>query len=181
MFLDGPPPRTSIQLRSEPAVLTAAISETVSLADLAVWFQGALGEHLATLAAQGIAAVSAGGSVVSDVFFAEDRGEVTVFVPTRTEAWRVGRAQPLLLPEVELATVTHVGSRQDIDRSYGMLVAYVAGTVLAAGGPIRERYLVSRLDTPDTSAWRTEIGLPVFRVGGMRTPSPPISGGMCGR
>ena len=36
--------------RSEPALQTAAISETVVLDELGPWFQGALGELTATLA-----------------------------------------------------------------------------------------------------------------------------------
>ena len=36
---------------------------------------------------------------------------------------------------------------------------------LAVDGPIREYYLVSRHDTADESAWRTEIGWPVFATG----------------
>jgi DNA-binding transcriptional MerR regulator len=165
-LLEGPPPTASIQLRNEAAMLTAAISDTVALVDLASWFQGALGELHATIGAQNLAAAGPGGSVVSDSFFADDRGEVTVFVPTTTDIRRVGRLRPLTLPEVELATITHVGSHEEIDRSYGMLVSYVANAALAVGGPIRERYLVGRPETSDPSGWRTEIGLPVFRIGG---------------
>jgi hypothetical protein len=35
---------------------------------------------------------------------------------------------------------------------------------LAVEGPIREYYLSGRLDTPDESAWRTEIGWPIFQT-----------------
>ena len=36
---------------------------------------------------------------------------------------------------------------------------------LQVDGPIREYYLVGRHDTPDESAWRTEIGWPIFSTG----------------
>jgi hypothetical protein len=36
---------------------------------------------------------------------------------------------------------------------------------LAVDGPIREYYLVSGHDTPDETAWRTEIGWPIFQTG----------------
>lgn len=39
----------------------------------------------------------------------------------------------------------------------------VANT-LAVAGPVRETYLVGPRDTHDPSAWRTELGGPVFRV-----------------
>jgi DNA-binding transcriptional MerR regulator len=53
-MLQGSSPATPLEHRSDPALQTAAISETVSLDVLAPWFQGALGELTATLAAQGV-------------------------------------------------------------------------------------------------------------------------------
>ena len=35
---------------------------------------------------------------------------------------------------------------------------------LAVDGPIREYYLSGRHDTADESAWRTEIGWPIFQT-----------------
>ncbi len=81
-LLQGPPPALPIEHRSEPALLTAAISETVSLEDLGPWFQGAIGELSATLAAQGVTTTGPPGAVVANDFFATERGAVTVFVPS---------------------------------------------------------------------------------------------------
>jgi hypothetical protein len=36
---------------------------------------------------------------------------------------------------------------------------------LAVEGPLREYYLVGPHDTADASAWRTEIGWPIFQTG----------------
>jgi hypothetical protein len=36
---------------------------------------------------------------------------------------------------------------------------------LAVEGPLREYYLVGPQDTPEDSAWRTEIGWPIFQTG----------------
>ena len=69
------------------------------------------------------------------------------------------------MPAVELATIVHTGSHVDIDRSYGALATYVSDRALGVDGPIRERYLVGRLDTADEDAWQTEIGWPIFRTG----------------
>ena len=69
------------------------------------------------------------------------------------------------LPPVELATIVHAGSHTDIDRAYGALATYVSDRALGVDGPIRERYLVGRLDTDDETAWRTEIGWPIFHTG----------------
>lgn len=75
-----------------------------------------------------------------------------------------GRVHPVTLPVVELAVATHVGEHDDIDVTYGEVGAWVVANALAVAGPIRETYLVGPRDTADPSAWRTEIGWPVFRV-----------------
>ncbi len=51
-MLQGPSPALPMEHRSEPALQTAAISETVGLDELGPWFQGALGELSATLGAR---------------------------------------------------------------------------------------------------------------------------------
>lgn len=164
-LLHGPPSAAAIRHRSEPALPTVAVSETVQAADLSAWFPRALDELHAPLAAQRVAAAGPAGAVVSDEFFADERGEITVYLPTDRRVRPVGRAGPLTLPPVELAVIVHAGSHADIDRSYGMLAAHVAHGALAVGGPLRERYLVGRHETTATADWRTEIGWPVFRVG----------------
>ena len=65
----------------------------------------------------------------------------------------------------------HTGSHADIDRAYGTLATYVSEHALAVEGPIRERYIVGRLDTVDDTAWQTEIGWPIFRTGPV-APTP---------
>jgi len=48
--------------------------------------------------------------------------------------------------------------------SYGALATHVTQHALAVEGPIREYYLSGRHNTPDESAWRTEIGWPIFQT-----------------
>lgn len=64
----------------------------------------------------------------------------------------------------ELAIAVHRGPHSDIDCTYGVLGTYVAEHAIGIDGSVRERYLVSRLDTPDASKWRTEIGWPIFQT-----------------
>jgi DNA-binding transcriptional MerR regulator len=167
-ILQGPPPAAAIRHRSEPALQTVAISETVEAADLSPWFQGALDELHATLAAQDEAAVGPAGAVVDDAFFTDEHGAISVYLPTARRVRAVGRAVALTLPPVELAVIVHEGSHVDIDRSYGALAAHVAHGALSVGGPLRERYLVGGRETTVAADWRTEIGWPVFRVGAPR-------------
>jgi DNA-binding transcriptional MerR regulator len=165
VLLQGPSPALPIVHRSEPALQTAAISEAVRLDELGPWFQGALGELTATLAGQGVTTTGPPGAVVANDFFANDRGAITIFVPSADAIGPVGRVEACALPAVELATIVHAGSHIDVDRSYGALATYVSDRALGVDGPIRERYLVGPLDTADEDAWRTEICWPIFQTG----------------
>ena len=163
-LLHGPSDAPTIVHRSDPAMQTAAVSERIGLADLSVWFGGAVGEIQATLTAQHITAAGPGGAVVSDAFFADESGEIIVFVPASAPVRPIGRVAHRLLPPAELAVIVHNGLHAGIDRSYGALAAHVAERAIAVDGPIRERYLVGRHDTDDETQWRTEIGWPIFRT-----------------
>jgi DNA-binding transcriptional MerR regulator len=164
-LLAGPRPPLRIAHRREATLQVAAVSEVVALADLPPWFQGAIGELSATLAGQDVAAAGPPGGVISNDFFAAERGALTIFLPSATPIRPVGRVRPWVLPAVELATTVHLGSHGDIDQTYGALATYVTEHALGVDLPIRERYLVGRHDTPDEGAWRTEIGWPIFATG----------------
>jgi len=161
-LLEGPPSELLIEHRSEAAIRAAAISEVVDLDELGPWFQGAIGELNATLAAHRVPIAGPPGAVISNEFFADERGDVTIFVPSGAPVRPVGRVTAASLPAVELATTVHAGSHADVDRTYGSLATYVSEHALGVDGPIRERYLVGRHDTPDEAEWRTEIGWPIF-------------------
>jgi effector-binding domain-containing protein len=64
-----------------------------------------------------------------------------------------------------MATTVHRGAHDDIDVTYGALGTDVAERDLIVAGPVREIYLIGPHDTNDLTAWRTEIGWPVFRTG----------------
>jgi DNA-binding transcriptional MerR regulator len=160
---DAPP----IAHRRVGATPAAAISEVVSARDLAPWFEGALGELHATLAARGAAPSGPAGGIYATALFSRERGQATMFVPTAGPVARLGRVAALTVPATELAVIVHHGSHADADRSYGALAAYVADHALQVEGPIRERYVVGRHDTADESAWRTEIGWPIFSTGAL--------------
>jgi DNA-binding transcriptional MerR regulator/effector-binding domain-containing protein len=161
-LLQGPVSSAPIEHRREQAFSAAAISQVVDLEDLGPWFQGAIGELHATLDVQNAVKSGPAGSVISNEFFNEQRGQITIYVPVMSPIRNVGRVNPLTLPEVELATVVHSGSHSDIDRTYGALASYLSEHALGIDGDIRERYIVGRADTRQESEWRTEIGWPIF-------------------
>jgi DNA-binding transcriptional MerR regulator len=167
-LLERPAPEreSGIVVRQVEATPVAAISETIDIDDASPWYQGAIGELYATLAAQDVADVGHPGGVYDNDLFVHERGQATVFVPSITEVRPTGRVVATVIPAVELAVVEHVGPHRDIDRAYGALAAYVARHALGVDGPIREYYLVGGHDTRDSHLWRTEIGWPVFSTRG---------------
>ena len=82
----------------------------------------------------------------------------------------MGRVAPLVVPAAELAVIEYSGPYEDTDLAYGALAEYVARHAVPVDGPIREYYVVSQLDTPDSSRWLTEIGWPVFGTGPAARP-----------
>jgi DNA-binding transcriptional MerR regulator len=166
-LLDAPTSsqETGISFRRMEQTPAAAISAMISIEDAGAWYRGAIGELYGTLAAQNVVDAGPPGGIYSDDLFTNERGQATVFVPCVGELRSLGRVEFTIVPAVELATIVHNGSHNEIDRSYGSLATYVARHALAVDGPIREYYLVGSQDTRDDMAWRTEIGWPIFRTG----------------
>jgi DNA-binding transcriptional MerR regulator/effector-binding domain-containing protein len=155
----------SVTHRSVKATPAAAITERVEIKDLGLWLRGALGELRATLIAQDVLVDGPAGGIYDDDLFALEHGQATVFLPYVGEIQAIGRIRPTVIPAAELASVTHQGPLDGLDLAYGALAAHVARHELGVDGPIREYYTVADTDTPDSSAWRTEIGLPIFTTG----------------
>jgi DNA-binding transcriptional MerR regulator len=163
-LLEGSSDAPTIIHRSEPAVHAAIISARVERPELSAWFDGAMREVWATVDAQHLRPVGSAGAVVSDAFFADESGEIMVYVPVATTAAKVGRVESRVIPSAELAVIVHEGSHSSIDRTYGALAAHVANHAVVVDGPIREQYLVGRHDTDEEARWRTEIAWPIFRT-----------------
>jgi DNA-binding transcriptional MerR regulator len=165
-LLDQPrdPARPGISHRSVTATSAAAVSAVIDIGDASAWYEGALGELRATLGAQGLSATDAPGGIYAADLFTSERGQATVFIGCTGQVRPVGRVEAVVVPPAELAVIVHQGSPDDIDRAYGALATHVTQHALAVEGPIREYYLSGRHDTPDESAWRTEIGWPIFQT-----------------
>ncbi len=148
-----------VELRAVAEQTVAAVEGDVGHDDVFTWYAGAMAELDAAVPEP----TGAPGGLYDNALFEVGRGHVLVHRPT-SHPPRRGRVHPVTLPAVELAVATHVGSHDDIDVTYGEVGAWVVGNALAVAGPIRETYLVGPRDTADPSAWRTEIGWPVFRV-----------------
>jgi effector-binding domain-containing protein len=151
------------------ATPAAAVDEVIDVNDATGWYQGALGELYALLAAQKIAPTGPGGAIYGNDLFTHARGQATVFVPGVDQLQATGRVAALIVPEVELALTTYLGPHNgEIDRAYGSLGAYVTERALAVEGPIREYYVIGPHETIDEDQWYTDIGWPIFDTGQAR-------------
>lgn len=157
------PAPVQVELRSVPASMVAAVEDDVSLDDVLSWYAGAMAEIDACLPDDD----GRPGGVYDNALFEVGSGHALVHRPCDDPPSR-GRVHPVELPSVELAVATHVGDHDDIDVTYGEVGAWVVANALAVAGPVRETYLVGPRDTWDASAWRTEIGWPVFSVAAHR-------------
>jgi DNA-binding transcriptional MerR regulator len=155
----------AIEHRRVPPTPAAAVSEVIDVRDASGWYQGALGELHALLAAQKVPPAGPGGAIYANDLFSHARGRATVFVPCALAVRATGRVTGLVVPEVELALATHDGAHNGVDVVYGSLAAYVTDHALAVEGPIREYYVVGPHETADENQWRTEIGWPIFHTG----------------
>ena len=163
----------AIEHRRMPATPAAAISALIDVQDATAWYQGALGELHALLAAQKITPSGPGGAIYANDLFTHHHGQATIFVPCNETVRATGRVHPLDVPEVDLALTLHTGPHSaELDLAYGALATYVANHTLAIEGPIREYYLIGAHDTDDEDKWQTEIGWPIFHTG---QPSNPGS------
>jgi DNA-binding transcriptional MerR regulator len=160
-----PAAAAAVEHRSVEPAPAAAVREVIDVQDASPWYQGAMGELYATLAAQKITPAGPAGGIFASELFTDERGAATVFVPCALPRRRTGRVEAVTVPGAELALTLHAGTEGEIDRAYGALATYVADHALAVDGPIREYYLVGSRDTPDETKWRTEIGWPIFRTG----------------
>lgn len=155
------PAPLQVELRADPAVWVAAVEDEVEEDDVIAWYAGAMAELDAALGPM----VGAGppGGLYDNALFAHGRGQLLLYRPSPEPPTR-GRVHPVRLPAVELAVTTHDGEHDGIDVTYGELGSWVVTNALTVAGPVRERYLVGPRDTDDSTAWRTEIGWPVFRI-----------------
>jgi DNA-binding transcriptional MerR regulator/effector-binding domain-containing protein len=160
----GPAAEGRIGYRRVEATAAVAISEVVDMRDGMTWLHGALAELYANLTAQRARVCGPAGSIFADELFTSERGLATVFVPFAGDIRPTGRVTEMVVPAAELATVVHAGPHRDIDLAYGALATHVAQHAITIDEPIREYFLVGPHDTRDDTAWRTEIGWPVFHT-----------------
>jgi DNA-binding transcriptional MerR regulator len=164
-ILEHPAKDLRIERRRIESAPAAAIRETVRAKDALSWFLGAMAELRAIVKAQKLAPTGVLGGIFANSLFAHGRGEATLFIPCEGNVRSTARVSGCLIPQTEIAALVHEGSYSNVDMTYGALATYVAQHALPMPGPIREYYLCGPQDTADETAWRTEIGWPIFHTG----------------
>jgi DNA-binding transcriptional MerR regulator len=163
-LIDHPDDPLPVEHRTVPPTPAIAVRAVVDRADMLPWWQGALGELHAIAKAQRLSPAGPSGGLYASEIFQQDRGEATVFIPVDGALRPVGRVVPIVVPAAELAVVTHHGSLDDADITYGALGSYAMRHELSVDGPLREYYLRSAQDVDDPREWQTQIGWPIFRA-----------------
>lgn len=164
-ILERPIKGRSVERRRIEPTPAIAIRETIRAKDALAWFLGAMAELSATVKAQGLAQTGAPGGIFANQLFSQGRGEASLFIPCEGPVRSTARVSGCIIPQVEIAALIHEGSLSNVDMTYGALAAHVAQHALPLPGPIREYYLSGPQDTGDETAWRTEIGWPIFHTG----------------
>jgi DNA-binding transcriptional MerR regulator len=158
MLLEDEPAHPSIELRTVGTTAAIAVTDTVDWEDTEAWLGEARAELHAALSSP--ARAGADGALYPDEFFEAHRGEVIAFTPFRGALPATTRVEQIEVPSAHLAVIVHEGPIDTLDQTYGELGTFVIERGLGNRGPIREYYLVTEADTPDTSKLRTEVCWP---------------------
>jgi DNA-binding transcriptional MerR regulator len=153
-----------VERRTVPDTPAVAIVETVDRDDLVGWWQGAVAELQATIAADRLDQTGPPGALYGFDIFARDRGEATVFIPVRDAVRTAGRVRPTVVPEAELVVTRYAGPHDDVDLAYSELGDHARRHEISVDGPLREYYHRFFWDTTDSAQWETDLCWPVFRA-----------------
>jgi DNA-binding transcriptional MerR regulator len=162
-LLQPDPAPLEVHRRRTEAATVAAVRDVVDLSDVLAWYDSAMSELDAVLGAVGAVRTGPPGGLYDNELFTEERGAMVAYIPVADPPSH-GAVTPLIIPAIDLATTIHTGPHDDIDVTYAALGTYVSQQALQIAGPVREIYHAGPRDTDDSSAWRTEIGWPIFQT-----------------
>lgn len=146
-----------VHLRDQPADPVLIVRGRTPESDFASWFARAFRVLVVHAGRYGLTVDGPSGARFPDREWDPDDVEVEALLPvTRAVAGPgvvAGR-----LSAGRLAVVLHAGAYDGIVGAHGLLGQWAAGRGLEPDGSLQEQYLVGPHHTPDTSAWRTEVG-----------------------
>jgi DNA-binding transcriptional MerR regulator len=160
-MLDGTPEPIAIEERTLPGGSTISIAAYVMRSDIESWWWETLLALRSIASAAQLEQTGPAGGLYEDELFTEEKGHARVYLPVKDSPSLDGTGVRWELPEGRFAVALYPGAHDDVDRTYTGLGTYAAAHGCDGAGPVRERYLVGALDTPDVARWRTEICWPL--------------------
>lgn len=171
-LLDPEAPALDVDVRTVPARSVAAVRDVVTSGEVADWFAAA-SERLDVLVPPDAARGPLAGEYASTLF-TQGSGAATLYRPVGDGfALPAGSGVTIVRrPALDVAVTVHVGSHDTVQETYGELARWVDAHALGVGDAVHETYLVGPRDTPEESAWRTEIGWAILRIGSQTADDP---------
>jgi DNA-binding transcriptional MerR regulator len=162
-LLEPMKPHPRVELRHEAATAVWSVRAVVDSAGIDRWFTASMHELEIALTTSRTHPDGPLGGVYDRELFIEGHGKATLFVPVGSSTPPSKTVHAETIPSAEVAVLTHTGSDSGIDRTYGMLGAYVHEHLISHEGPIREHYVRAPL-SDITGYTATEICWPIFNT-----------------
>lgn len=147
------------QITQTSAQSAAIIRLTIPREEMRSVMGPAIGELMATIAAQGIAPVgplfSHHLTMPSDVF------DFEVGVPVAAPVNAAGRVQPGQLPAVKVARTVYHGGYEGLGSAWGEFMGWIAENGHTPGPNLWECYVAGPESSPNPADWRTELNRPL--------------------
>ena len=147
------------QITQTSAQSAAIIRLTIPREEMPHVMGPAIGELMATIAAQGIAPVgplfSHHLTMPSDIF------DFEVGVPVAAPVSATGRVQPGQLPAVKVARTVYRGGYEGLGSAWGEFMGWIADNGHTPAPNLWECYVAGPESSPDPADWRTELNRPL--------------------
>jgi effector-binding domain-containing protein len=138
--------------------LAAAIRREIPMAELKETFDTGFSQVMHAITEQG--ATMAGPPFGYYHRMPRETVDVSIGFPVST-AVQAGDVEPFDLPGGRAVVVTHVGPYEDLESTYGELMAWVQSEGLKLAKGMWEQYLSDPATEPDPATWRTLIVWPL--------------------
>lgn len=139
---------------------TAVIHLKIPRAEIQQVMGPAIGEVMATIAAQGLAPA---GAVFSHHFrMSPETFDFEVGVPVAAPVQPAGRVVPAKLPATKVARANYRGSYEGLGAAWGEFMQWIEAQGLRQAEDLWESYAVGPESGPDPAKWRTELSRPLL-------------------
>ena len=141
-------------------MLTAVIRLKIPRAEIQQVMGPAIGEVMATLAAQGLAPA---GPVFSHHFrMSPETFDFEVGVPVAAAVRPAGRVVPAKLPATRVARANYRGPYEGLGAAWGEFTHWIEAQGLRQAEDLWESYAAGPESSPDPAQWRTELTRPLL-------------------